>query len=328
MSNDFQLAPNTLIFLMGPTASGKTSLAINLARYFPVEIISVDSALVYRGLDIGSAKPTKEEREAVPHHLIDICDPSESFSAADFCDQVQKTVVEITERGKIPVLAGGTMMYFRVFLDGLAQMPEADEQIRAQIESVAQELGWTEIHRRLAEVDPQTAAEIHPNHSQRLSRAYEVYLSSGKTMSQLRAVQPKENSFLLNYQIIQLAICPKQRATLHQRIEQRLRQMVAHGFVEEVEKLFRRGDLNEKLPAIRAVGYRQFWNYCAGECSLDDATEKAIIATRQLAKRQLTWLRGWKDPLYWLYTQEESGENLNDEQILFKALRILDQFAI
>ncbi len=313
---------------MGPTASGKTALALELAEHFPIEIISVDSALVYREMNIGTAKPTPQEMSRVPHHLIDVCDPSVTFSVADFCEQAEKAMQDITSRGKIPVLVGGTMMYFRSFIDGLAQMPATNEDVRAYIESVAEEKGWPEIHRRLAEVDPITAKEIHPNHSQRLSRALEVYLSGGKTMSELRENQTKNNDFLTNYRLIQLAIGPKNRAILHERIALRFEQMLESGFVDEIETLYKRGDLNENLPAIRAVGYRQFWSYCSGQSSLEQAHEKAVIATRQLAKRQLTWLRGWKDPLYWLYIDNDDGNLIPRQQIIIKALKIIEQFAI
>ncbi|GAA6166850.1 tRNA (adenosine(37)-N6)-dimethylallyltransferase MiaA [Sessilibacter corallicola] len=313
---------------MGPTASGKTALALSLADYFPIEIISVDSALVYRELNIGSAKPTAEEMSRVPHHLIDVCDPSVPFSVADFCEQAEQAMRAITERGNIPVLVGGTMMYFRSFLDGLAQMPATNDDVRAYIESIALEKGWPEIHRRLAEVDPISAKEIHPNHSQRLSRALEVYLSSGKTMTELRENQAKHNEFLQNYQIAQFAIGANDRSLLHERIALRFQQMLELGFIEEIESLYQRGDLNENLPAIRAVGYRQFWNYCSGESSLEQAHEKAVIATRQLAKRQLTWLRGWKDPLYWLYIDDNDGNLIPSQQIIVKALKIIEQFAI
>lgn len=323
-----ELPKNLAIFLMGPTASGKTALALEFAEHFPTEIISVDSALVYRELNIGSAKPTLQEMSRVPHHLIDVCDPTTAFSVADFCEQAESTMKEITARGNIPVLVGGTMMYFRSLLDGLAQMPATNEDVRAYIESVAAEKGWPEIHRRLADVDPVTANSIHPNHSQRLSRALEVYLSSGKTMSELRENQAKSNEFLTQYQLVQMAIGPKDRSILHERIALRFQQMLKSGFIDEIETLYRRGDLNENLPAIRAVGYRQFWNYCSGEYSLEQAHEKAVIATRQLAKRQLTWLRGWKDPLYWLYIDNDEGNLIPGQQIITKALKIIEQFAI
>ncbi len=328
-----------LICLMGPTASGKTDLAIELAGQRDCELVSVDSALVYRGLDIGSAKPD------YPHHLIDIRDPTDVYSAAEFVADATRLVADITARGKTPLLVGGTMLYFKAFLEGLADMPAADAAIRAEIDAEAAEHGWPYIHTQLAAVDPESAARIHPNHSQRLSRALEVYRASGITMTQWhsrqeRGSQERGSGLALkrfttpdgsktgrldlkrfktrpdplpgpldHYRIVQLAICPADRAVLHQRIARRFEQIMAAGFLEEVRQLRRRGDLHLDLPAMRAVGYRQLWQHLAGECSLDEAVTKAVAATRQLAKRQLTWLRKWPD-LEWIYT--DTAGNLSE----------------
>jgi len=286
-----------LICLMGPTASGKTDLAIELAQARNCELVSVDSALVYRGLDIGSAKPD------YPHHLVDIRDPLEAYSAADFAADAHRLAAEITARGRTPLLVGGTMLYFKAFLEGLADMPAADPDIRREIETEAQRHGWPHLHARLGEVDPESAARIHPNHSQRLGRALEVYRASGITMTQWQSRQgglplPGEQ-----YRIIQIAICPGDRAELHRRISLRFTQMMAAGLLDEVRALYGRGDLHADLPAMRAVGYRQLWQHLAGECSLEDAVASAEAATRQLAKRQLTWLRKWPG-LSWIYTDE------------------------
>lgn len=285
-----------LICLMGPTASGKTDLAIALAGQRNCELISVDSALVYRGLDIGSAKPD------YPHHLVDIRDPAEGYSAAEFVADASRLAREISDRGRTPLLVGGTMLYFKAFLEGLAQMPAGDPAVRARIEAEAARRGWPHMHKLLAAVDPDSAGRIHPNHSQRLGRALEVYRVSGVSLSEWHARQGSDPDAPANrYHIVQLAICPRERAVLHQRIAQRFEQMMAAGFLQEVERLYQRGDLHPGLPAIRAVGYRQLWQHLAGECSLDEAVARGVAATRQLAKRQLTWLRKWPD-LAWIYT--------------------------
>lgn len=322
-----------VIFLMGPTASGKTDLAMALHDHLPVELISVDSALVYRGMDIGSAKPSKAELEKFPHRLIDIRDPSEPYSAADFVADAEREIADIHARGNIPLLVGGTMLYFKALLDGLADMPEADAEVRAKIEKDAELHGWAYVHQQLAEVDPQMAAEIHPNHSQRLSRALEVFLVSGKTMTQLREVQQSNDrkSFAERYKVSQMAISPRDRSVLHRRIEQRFLKMLDAGMIDEVRGLFERGDLHPDLPAIRAVGYRQVWEYLGQQLSYDEMIDRGIIATRQLAKRQLTWLKGWSiepSPLYWLYTQDEQGRELLKKEIIENALNFLQSTAI
>jgi tRNA dimethylallyltransferase len=286
-----------LVCLLGPTAAGKTELAIELAEARNCELISVDSALVYRGLDIGSAKP------AYPHHLIDIRDPAQPYCAADFVADAHRLAADITARGRIPLLVGGTMLYFKAFLEGLSQMPAADAGIRRAIEAEAAEHGWPWLHARLAEVDPIAAGRIHPHHSQRLGRALEVYRASGVTMTEWQRRQEGPPLPVEHYRVVQIAICPADRAILHRRIGLRFERMLAAGLLAEVRALYRRGDLGPDLPAIRAVGYRQLWQHLAGECSLEVAVNHAVAATRQLAKRQLTWLRKWPD-LNWLYTDE------------------------
>lgn len=287
------------IFLMGPTASGKTALAIELRKHLPVEIISVDSALIYRGMDIGTAKPTAEELSQAPHRLIDILDPSLPYSAADFRRDALNAMAEITSQGKIPLLVGGTMLYFKALLEGLSPLPSADLTVRAEIEHIAKEQGWGEIHRRLTEADPVAAARIHPNDPQRLSRALEVYLISGQTLTEMTQTAGEE----LPYNVFQFAIAPQDRKILHERIEQRFHLMIDAGFEEEVRKLHQRNDLHVDLPSIRCVGYRQMWSYLDGEISHDEMIYRGICATRQLAKRQITWLRGWEN-VHWLDSEQ------------------------
>ncbi|MCK8565545.1 tRNA (adenosine(37)-N6)-dimethylallyltransferase MiaA [Yersinia ruckeri] len=283
------------IFIMGPTASGKTALSIALRQRLPVELISVDSALIYRGMDIGTAKPSAEELALAPHRLIDIRDPAESYSAADFRKDALKEMDEITAAGRIPLLVGGTMLYFKALLDGLSPLPSADPAVRQRIEQQAAELGWERLHQQLAEVDPVSAARIHPNDPQRLSRALEVFFISGKTLTELTKISGET----LAYQVHQFAIAPASRELLHQRIELRFRQMLDAGFETEARALFNRGDLHTDLPAIRCVGYRQMWSYLSGEIDYDEMVFRGICATRQLAKRQITWLRGWGS-VHWL----------------------------
>ncbi|KLV00373.1 tRNA dimethylallyltransferase [Photobacterium aquae] len=285
----------TAIFLMGPTASGKTDLAIRLRQQLPVELISVDSALIYKGMDIGTAKPDADELAQAPHRLIDIRDPAQSYSAADFRADALKEMADIVAAGRIPLLVGGTMLYYKALLEGLSPLPPADPAIRAQIEQEAAEKGWQVLHEELVRVDPVSGARIHPNDPQRLSRALEVFRISGKTLTELTKTQGES----LPYKVHQFAITPKDRAVLHQRIEQRFDKMIKAGFEQEVRALYERGDLYPDLPSIRCVGYRQMWEYLDGQCSLDDAVFRGICATRQLAKRQITWLRSWKD-LTWL----------------------------
>lgn len=283
------------LFLMGPTASGKTELAIRLRQKYPVEIISVDSALIYRQMDIGTAKPDAREQALAPHRLIDILDPRESYSAADFRRDALQAMQEIANEGKIPLLVGGTMLYYKALLEGLSPLPAANPDIRQQIEQEALTHGWQVLHDQLQQIDPVSAQRIHPNDPQRLSRALEVYRISGKTLTEL--TQTKGET--LPYRVKQFAIAPKERAELHRRIELRFDKMIEAGFEDEVKALYERKDLHPDLPSIRCVGYRQMWEYLDGHCTLNDAIFRGICATRQLAKRQVTWLRSW-DNLTWL----------------------------
>jgi len=286
------------IFLMGPTASGKTALAIELRKLFPADIISVDSALVYRGMDIGTAKPDKATLRAAPHALIDIRDPLESYSAAEFRQDALAEMTKITAQGRVPLLAGGTMLYFRALSQGLAVLPPADPRLRQTLEAEAGKLGWAAMHERLAAQDPEIAARIHPNDPQRIQRALEVIELSGRKMSELQREQTAQEP---DFRILRIIACPQPRAVLHARIEERYLQMLQQGFLDEVKALRGRGDLNRNLPAMRCVGYRQAWSHLEGEISLEEMQFKAVAATRQLAKRQITWLRResgalWYDP--------------------------------
>ncbi|AOV98658.1 tRNA (adenosine(37)-N6)-dimethylallyltransferase MiaA [Edwardsiella hoshinae] len=283
------------IFIMGPTASGKTALAMALRERFPLEIISVDSALIYRGMDIGTAKPSADELARAPHRLIDIRDPAQSYSAADFRADALREMAEITAQGRIPLLVGGTMLYYKALLEGLSPLPPADAAVRARIEQQAREQGWTALHQELARIDPIAAARIHPNDPQRLSRALEVFFVSGNTLTELTRVSGEA----LPYAVSQFAIAPSSRELLHQRIALRFQQMLAAGFEQEARGLFARGDLHPDLPSVRCVGYRQMWSYLAGEIDYDEMVYRGICATRQLAKRQMTWLRGWES-VQWL----------------------------
>ncbi len=314
------------IFLMGPTAAGKTDLALELARVLPCDLISVDSALVYRGMDIGTAKPSAEVLREFPHRLIDIRDPTQSYSAADFVGDALAAMAESTAAGRIPLLVGGTMLYFKALSEGLADMPAANSAVRAELEAQAQLEGLAALHRQLAEVDPESAARIHPNDPQRLVRALEVFRVSGISMSEHRARQRSQKAGVgtpdggvLPYTVAQLSVAPTQRQVLHQRIEQRFVAMVEQGFVEEVEMLRRRDDLHPELPSMRAVGYRQVWNYLDGSYSRDEMVQRGVIATRQLAKRQFTWLRGWEG-VHWL--ESSACDNLP------RALKYLERLTI
>jgi tRNA dimethylallyltransferase len=281
------------IFLMGPTASGKTAATIALAQRFPVEIISVDSALVYRGMDIGTAKPDAETLRQAPHHLIDLISPLEQYSAAQFAKDALALMHAATANGRIPVLVGGTMLYFNALQHGLSDLPEADAAIRAQIEAEANALGWPAMHAQLASIDPAVAAKIHTTDSQRIERALEVYRISGKPMSILRAQSQKVS---LPFNILKLALMPSDRSVLHQRIAERFQLMLKHGFIDEVKRLLvEYPQLNADSPSMRCVGYRQALQYLNGEIDLPTLGEHGVYATRQLAKRQLTWLRGMDD---------------------------------
>jgi len=286
------------IFLMGPTASGKTALAIEMCKRFPVDIISVDSALVYRGMDVGTAKPDAGTLRRTPHALIDIRDPAETYSVAEFRADALEEMSKITKRGRVPLLAGGTMLYFRALSRGLARLPAASPVIRQVIEEQARETGWPALHARLVARDPEIAGRIHPNDSQRISRALEVIELTGRKMSELQQEQEEQ---ALEYRVLKIIACPQPRATLHERIKIRFQQMLEEGFMDEMEALRKRGDLKREMPSMRCVGYRQAWGYLEGEDSFDEMCLKAVAATRQLAKRQLTWLRQetgalWYDP--------------------------------
>jgi len=273
---------------MGPTASGKSALAMALARRFPVEIISVDSAQVYRDMDIGTAKPAAAERAAVPHHLIDIIDPTEAYSAAQFRSDAIRLMQEIGERGRTPLLVGGTMLYFKALRDGLSELPQSDATVRAQIDTEATERGWPALHAELAKVDATTAARLKPNDSQRIQRALEVFRLAGKPMSALLSRRKREE---LPFRRIELALVPGDRSELHRRIEARFDTMLKNGLVEELHSLRKRYALRAVLPSMRCVGYRQAWQFLEGEIGESELRDRGIFATRQLAKRQLTWLR-------------------------------------
>lgn len=313
------------IALMGPTAAGKTDLAIALHERIGAELISVDSALVYRGMNIGTAKPSDEELARAPHRLIDIRDPAEPYSAADFCGDARREIEAIVQRGQTPLLVGGTMLYFKALLQGLSPMPASDSATRAAIEAEAQAKGWPAMHHELTRVDPKTAATLHPNHSHRIARALEVFRLSGRPISEWRTGEG--DGLLEQYRWVQLAVAPRERSTLHQRIERRFDHMLEAGFVEEVRELFQRGNLSPDLPSIRAVGYRQVWGYLAGDYGYDEMREKGIVATRQLAKRQLTWLRGWPN-LHWLESDHPEGSEESFHEILAKALNCITPAAI
>ncbi|MBT3813483.1 MAG: tRNA (adenosine(37)-N6)-dimethylallyltransferase MiaA [Gammaproteobacteria bacterium] len=276
------------IFLMGPTAAGKTALSVQLAQQLNAEIISVDSALVFKGMDIGTAKPTIEERAGITHYLIDILDPAKSFSTGEFRSRALALMADITARGKVPLLVGGTMLYFNSLFYGLAELPTADSTLRAQLDAEAQCIGKIAMHKKLQAIDPKAAARIHPNDPQRVQRALEVQILSGKSMTELHEQAKVEQ---IPYQQIKLIVAPRDRAILHEKIAQRFKLMLAQGFVAEVEALYRRGDLTVQMPSVRAVGYRQVWSYLDGEINLQEVQELGVIATRQLAKRQFTWLR-------------------------------------
>ena len=292
---------------MGPTAAGKTDLAIEIAKQFPVEIISVDSALVYRGMDIGTAKPEPEVLGDYPHHLVDIIDPTESYSAGSFREDALHLMAEITARGKIPLLVGGTMLYFKALQQGLADLPSADPEIRQKLEAEIEQHGLAHLHARLELVDPVSAARIHINDPQRIQRALEVYEITGQSMTELT----KDTEQALPYKVIKVIVSPEDRAVLHQRIADRYKVMMSAGFIDEVKILFERDDCHVDLPAIRAVGYRQVWAHLAGEYDQETLVEKAIIATRQMAKRQLTWLRAQQDGVWF-----DSGSGLPTDQVV------------
>ena len=289
-----------VVFLMGPTATGKTQLAVKLVQQLPVDIISVDSAMVYRGMDIGTAKPAAEILRIAPHRLIDICDPVESYSAARFCHDALVEIKQIHAAGRIPLLVGGTGLYFRALEKGLSELPPADSGIRQQLEAEAVMVGWDTMHSRLASVDPEAAGRIHPNDPQRIQRALEVYALTGKPLS---AHFSMNSSMPLPYSVIKIVISPAERKDLHEQIRQRFLRMLDRGLVDEVRNLYERGDMHADLPAMRMVGYRQVWHYLAGQIDYKTMTDHAVVATRQLAKRQLTWFRREQDA-EWFASQD------------------------
>ncbi len=297
------------IFIMGPTASGKTDLAMALYEHLPVELISVDSALVYRGMDIGTAKPTPMELATVPHRLIDICDPKETYSAENFRRDALHAMAEITAKGRIPLLVGGTMLYFRALQHGLSRLPTSDPVIRVELERRIQQEGSAALHAELVQVDPLAAQRIHANDPQRILRALEVWRITGKPLSQLQQATSGDS---MPYRAIKLARSLEQRQVLHQRINQRFLGMLEAGFINEVKRLMARDDLHLDLPSMRAVGYRQMWLHLQGEYDQAEMIQRAQAATRQLAKRQITWLRSEQD-VHWL--------NGTDDQIFKQALQ-------
>lgn len=287
------------IFLMGPTAAGKTDAAILLHQQYQGDIISVDSALVYKGMDIGTAKPDAATLKQAPHALVDICETWEPYSASNFCSDAKSLMQSSVQQNRIPLLAGGTMMYFSALQHGLSELPEADPAIREKIQLIANEFGWEHVHELLKEIDPESAARIHPNDPQRINRAYEVYLLTGQTMTTLYEHDQGQN---LNYNSLKIIISPADRSVLHERIAMRFKQMLKQGFLDEMRTLMDHPRNHDELPSMRSVGYRQAWEHLAGNTSKDDFIFKGIAATRQLAKRQLTWLRKeedaiWLDPM-------------------------------
>ena len=281
-----------VICLAGPTAAGKSAACLALARRWPLEIVNVDSATIYRGMDVGTAKPNAEERARVPQHLLDIRDPAESYSAAQFREDALRLIEEIRGRGRMPLLAGGTMLYYKVLRDGLDDLPQANPALRAELEARAAGQGWPALHAELARRDPATAARLSPNDSQRIPRALEICILSGKPRSELLGGMGKNDDA---QRYITVSLEPTDRLALHARIAQRFDAMLAAGFVDEVRALRSRGDLHTGLPSIRCVGYRQLWAHLDGETTLQEAREQGIAATRQLAKRQITWLRAQPD---------------------------------
>lgn len=305
------------ICLMGPTASGKTDIAVYLVQHLPVEIISVDSVLIYKEMNIGSAKPDAQTLAMAPHRLINFLDPRLAYSVAEFRRDALAAMAEITAQGKIPLLVGGTMLYFRALLDGLSELPAADEAVRKKLEAQAADIGWQAMHDRLRQVDAVAASKIHPNDPQRIQRALEVYEISGESLSGLQQKNKLKNA--LPYNVTKLIVNPTDRAVLHQRIEKRFRQMLESGFIDEVEALYNRGDLNMDMPSMRAVGYRQVWEYLANQRDYDSMLERGIVVTRQLAKRQLTWLRNEKNAI-WLDSGQMDSNPADIKELALKSL--------
>ena len=292
-----------VICLMGATASGKTVVAVELVQRLPLEIISVDSAQIYRDLNIGTGKPDADVLRRAPHRLIDILDAAQAYSAADFCRDATQAIADVLARGKTPLLVGGTMLYFKALRDGLATLPKADPTVRQGIEALAAAQGWAAVHAQLQSIDPESAARIHPNDPQRLQRALEVYAVTGSTLTSLHKLEREKSASVPPYQLHFMAIQPANRSVLHDRIAVRFHNMLLAGLEQEVAAMYARTDLHAQLPSIKSVGYRQVWQYVAGELHYDEMVERGIIATRQLAKRQLTWLRSWQE----LQRFEDSG---------------------
>jgi len=290
------------IFLMGPTASGKTDIAVELIKHFPVDIISVDSALIYKDMDIGTAKPSADILAKAPHRLINLIDASESYSVAQFCIDALQEMNQIASNNRIPLLVGGTMLYYKALRHGLSDMPTSNSAIRAELDKLASEKGREFMHDKLAKVDPKTANRLHPNDPQRIQRALEVYEISGIPMSEFHE---KSKGSSLNFNVIDLVVAPSNRTVLHANIELRFKQMLENGFIDEVSHFYNRGDLSLDNPSMRCVGYRQVWEYLDGNLSRDEMVERAIISTRQLAKRQFTWLRS-ESPNDWFDSLEEN----------------------
>ncbi len=314
------------ICLIGPTAAGKTELALALADALGAGIISVDSAQIYRGMDIGTAKPTPEVLARYPHALIDIRDPAESYSAAEFRTDAIREMRALLAAGRAPLLVGGTMLYFRVLADGIAELPPADPVVRAGIEALAAAEGWVAVHRRLAEVDPVSAARIRPTDPQRLQRALEVHILTGRPLSEHHREQPASEPLPCRLRF--LGVAPAERAVLHERIEARFREMLAQGFLEEVRVLHARGDLHPGLPSVRSAGYRQVWEHLEGRLRHEEMVERAIMATRQLAKRQITWMRSWKE-LEWISVDQSGRAGVAPgEYLLREALKRLARVRI
>jgi len=311
---DVNLVDAPIICLMGPTASGKTDLAVKLVQNFPCEIISVDSAMVYRGMNIGTAKPDAKTLAIAPHWLLDIRDPADIYSAAQFCRDACLAIADIQSRNKIPLLVGGSMLYFRVLLNGFSDLPSANQAIRDQLNLEAKKIGWQGLHEKLQAIDPIVAARIHPHDSQRIQRALEVIYLSGKNISEL---QNKNQIWLKNNKIIKFVLAPNDRAILHERIAVRFKQMLQDGLIDEVKLLFVRNDLNIETPSVRAAGYRQVWLYLAGELTLSEMENLGVIATRQLAKRQLTWLRHWPDITAWFDSEAPNLFQLISNELLY-----------
>lgn len=299
----------TVVCIMGPTASGKTSLAIEAAKELNGEVVSVDSVLIYKGMNIGTAKPSMQERAGIPHHLIDIVSPDVSYSVGDFLKDAQTHIDEILARNKMPILAGGTMMYFNALIKGINQLPISDGSIRQKVQDQITLKGLNAVHQQLQEIDPTSAKRIHQNDSQRITRALEVYFTSGKTLTQWQSAEKS----VLPYKFVQVSIMPLERVQLHKNIELRFDQMLAQGLVDEVKLLLNNYTLHEDMPALRSVGYRQVWQHLQGQFSEPQMRERGIIATRQLAKRQVTWLRAWDN-----LTELETANKNNIDRLVEK----------